>query len=176
MQLPFHGGEFWSYTGGPHLAWDAGSPYAAIDFAPPGEALGCVIVDDWVRAVADGTILRTGEGIVILDMDMDGNEGSGWVILYMHIETRDRIEIGEYVNAGDVIGHPSCEGGISSGTHVHIARKFNGEWIPADGNVPFNLDGWISAGTGEEYVGTMTRDGVVVIAFEGNSPTSLIQR
>ena len=176
MQLPFHEGEFWSYTGGPHLAWDAGSPYAAIDFAPPGEALGCVLVDDWVRAVADGLILRTGEGIVILDMDMDGNEGSGWVILFMHIEARDRVEVGEYVKAGDVIGHPSCEGGISSGTHAHIARKFNGEWIPADGNVPFNLDGWISAGTGEEYVGTMTRNGLVVIAFEGNSPTSLIQR
>ena len=86
MQLPFQAGEIWSYTGGPHLAWDAGSPFGAIDFAPPGEALGCVIVDDWVRAVAPGLVLRSGDGVVILDMDMDGNDGTGWVILYMHIE------------------------------------------------------------------------------------------
>jgi LasA protease len=176
MQLPFTEGEIWSYTGGPHLAWDAGTPFAAIDFAPPGEALGCVIVDDWVRAIADGKVIRTGDGVVILDMDMDGNEGSGWVVLYMHIETRDRVTAGTFVKAGDTIGHPSCEGGISSGTHVHIARKFNGEWIAADGPTPFNLDGWISAGSGEEYVGTLTRGGVVVIAYEGNSSTSLIQR
>jgi murein DD-endopeptidase MepM/ murein hydrolase activator NlpD len=176
MHLPFGEGEIWSFTGGPHLAWDAGTPFGAIDFAPPGEALGCVVVDDWVTAVADGLVIRTGDGVVMLDLDLDGNEGTGWVVLYMHIESRDRVQPGVFLRAGEPVGHPSCEGGLSSGTHVHLARKLNGEWIAADGDVPFILDGWISAGTGEEYVGTLTRNGVVVEAFEGNSTVNLIQR
>lgn len=175
MDLPFGVGETWSLTGGPHLSWDNGTPFGAIDFAPPGEALGCVVVEDWVRAVAEGLVTRTGVGTVILDLDLDGNEGTGWVILYMHIENRDRVQPGTFLKAGDPVGHPSCEGGLSTGTHVHLARRFNGEWIAADGQVPFNLDGWISAGTGEEYVGTLTKNGVVVEAFEGNSDVNLIQ-
>jgi hypothetical protein len=35
------------------------------------------------------------------------------------------------VKTGDRIGHPSCEGGAANATHVHIARRYNGEWIPA---------------------------------------------
>ena len=176
LLLPFGPGEIWAFTGGPHLAWDAGTPFGAIDFAPPGEAQGCVESDAWVTAVANGVVTRTGDGQVILDLDGDGNEGSGWVILYMHIETRDRVQPGTLLRAGDRVGHPSCEGGISTGTHVHIARKFNGEWISALGPVSFNLSGWISAGTGEEYVGTLTRNGVVLENFEGNSTVNQIQR
>ena len=174
--LPFGPGEAWSFTGGPHLAWDAGTPYGAIDFAPPGDALGCVQSDAWVTAVANGVVTRTGDGQVIQDLDGDGNEGSGWVILYMHIETRDRVQPGIPVRAGDRIGHPSCEGGISSGTHVHLARKFNGVWMSALGPVPFNLSGWVSAGTGEEYVGTLTRNGMVLNNFEGRSPNNQVER
>jgi LasA protease len=174
--LPFNPGESWAFTGGPHLAWDAGTPYAALDFAPPGEALGCVDTNAWVTAVADGVVTRTGEGVVILDLDGDGNEGTGWVILYMHIESRDRVQPGKLIRAGESLGHPSCEGGISTGTHVHLARKFNGVWIPADAAVPFVLSGWVASGTGEEYVGKLTRNGFVVESFEGNNPINQIQR
>ena len=176
MLLPFGPGETWSFTGGPHLSWDAGTPYGALDFAPPGEAQGCVETDAWVTAVAGGVVTRTGNGEVILDLDGDGNEGTGWVILYMHIESRDRVQPGTIMQSGERVGHPSCEGGVSSGTHVHLARKFNGEWISAIGSVPFNLSGWISAGTGEEYEGTLSRNGVVVENFEGNSSINQIQR
>jgi LasA protease len=174
--LPFAAGETWSFTGGPHLAWDAGSPYGALDFAPPGEAQGCVEVDYWVTAVADGVVTRTGTGEVIQDLDGDGNEGSGWVILYMHIEARDRVQPGTFLQSGERVGHPSCEGGISSGTHVHLARKFNGEWQSAMGPTPFNLSGWISSGTGEEYVGTLTRNGVEVQSYAGNGTINKIER
>ena len=176
LLLPFGPGEIWAFTGGPHLSWDAGSPYGALDFAPPGEALGCVESNNWVSAVADGLVTRTGDGVVILDLDGDGNEGTGWVFLYMHIESRDRVQLGTFLRAGEPVGHPSCEGGISSGTHVHLARKFNGVWIPAVGPVPFNLSGWVVSGTGEEYVGSLTRNGVVVESFEGNNTINQIQR
>ena len=167
MQLPFESGAVWSYTGGPHGGWDFGSAWAALDFAPPGEALGCVTSDAWVVAVANGWIVRAENGAVIQDLDNDGYEQTGWNVLYMHIETRDRIQPNTYVYAGEPIGHPSCEGGISNGTHLHLARKYNGEWISADGTLPFNLDGWISSGNGIEYDGYLRRGDVVYEALEG---------
>jgi hypothetical protein len=103
-------------------------------------------------------------GEVVQDLDDDGFEGTGWVVLYMHLGSEGRIPLGERVRAGDRLGHPSCEGGISSGTHVHLARRYNGEWIPADGILPFVMDGWVSAGLGSEYDGTMRRGDVVLEA------------
>jgi murein DD-endopeptidase MepM/ murein hydrolase activator NlpD len=157
MRLPFESGTTWSFTGGPHSAWGIGAAWAALDFAPPGYALGCVWSDAWVTAVADGKILRAENGEVVQDLDGDGYEQTGWVVLYMHIAAADRVQPGDTVRAGDRIGHPSCEGGVSNGTHLHLARRYNGEWIAADGALPFNLDGWVSAGLGQEYDGTMTR-------------------
>jgi LasA protease len=167
MQLPFEPGITWSYTGGPHGGWDSGSGWSALDFAPPGEPAGCVLSDAWVVAIADGWIVRASDGAVVQDLDNDGYEQTGWNILYMHIESRERIQPNTYVYAGERLGHPSCEGGFSNGTHVHLARKYNGEWISADGNIPFNLDGWISSGDGYEYDGFLTRGGTVLEALEG---------
>jgi LasA protease len=176
FQLPFGPGEEWSFTGGPHGGYGDGSAWAGIDFAPPGDALGCVQSDVWVQAVADGTVVRTGNGQVIQDLDGDGYEQTGWTILYLHIETRDRVETGTKLKAGDPIGHPSCEGGVSNGTHVHLARRYNGEWISADGSIPFNLDGWISSGDGTEYNGFLRRDGQVVEAWDSRKPENQIKR
>jgi len=165
MQLPFEVGKTWSFTSGPHSAWGTGSGWAALDFAPPGYAYGCVLSNEWVVASADGVVSRIDEGVVILDLDGDGYEQTGWVLLYLHVEERDRVPSGVALHAGDRIGHPSCEGGVSTGTHIHIARKYNGEWIPADGSLPFVLDGWVSAGQGREYNGTLSRGSVIVEAY-----------
>lgn len=183
MQLPFEKGQVWSFTGGPHGGWGDGSAWAALDFAPPGEALGCVVSDAWVVAVADGQIVRSDEGAVVQDLNvsssavpMDGLEQSGWTVLYMHIESRERVPAGRYLRAGERIGHPSCEGGFSSGTHVHLARRYNGEWIPADQDLPFVLDGWVSKGTGTPYDGFLVRGGQTIEALEGRHPENAIQR
>jgi LasA protease len=176
MQLPFERSEPWSYTGGPHGGWGSGSAWAALDFAPPGEALGCVTSDSWVVAVADGLIVRAGNGAVVQDLDGDGYEQTGWTILYGHIETRDRVRPGTFLQAGERIGHPSCEGGVSTGTHLHLARRYNGEWIPADQEISFELDGWVSSGAGYEYDGYLSKDGESVEAWEGRDPKNEIQR
>ncbi len=176
LQLPFEPGVVWSFTGGPHGGWDDGSAWAALDFAPPDDQLGCVQSDDWVAASADGSILRAGNGAVIQDLDGDGYEQTGWVLLYMHVETRDRVQPGTFLHAGERIGHPSCEGGVSSGTHVHLARRYNGMWIAADQSLPFVLDGWVSRGSGAVYDGFLERNGKSIEAYAGQSPQNSIQR
>ena len=121
-------------------------------------------------------IVRAGEGAVVQDLDSDGYEQTGWTILYMHIETRDRVQPGTFLRAGDRIGHASCEGGFSNGTHVHIARRYNGEWIPADQDIPLVLDDWVSVGTGTEYDGYLQKNGISMEAWDGRSPENTIRR
>jgi len=176
MELPFKIGETWSFTGGPHGGWDNGSAWAALDFAPPREEPGCYPNASWVTAVADGRILRARNGAVIQDLDNDGYEQTGWVVFYMHIETSERVQPDTYLFTGEPVGHPSCEGGISTGTHLHLARKYNGEWISADGSIPFNLGGWISSGNGIQYDGFLTRGNQVIEAWEGIQDVNQITR
>jgi hypothetical protein len=82
--------------------------------------------------------------------------------MYFHIETRDRVPVGTWVETGDKIGHPSCEGGVSTGTHTHVVRKFNGEWILAGGPLPFSMSGWVAINGSEPYKGSLIRGSEVV--------------
>lgn len=177
LQLPFEEGVIWNFTGGPHGGWADGSAWAALDFAPPGEALGCVESSAWVVAVADGIVTHTGDGQVLLDLGEDGNHHTGWAVFYMHIDSHERVTEGSVLRAGDRIGHPSCEGGFSTGTHLHIARKYNGEWIPADqGDLPFVMDGWTSYGSGYVYEGWLQKGNRSVIADNGRTEENEIVR
>jgi len=164
LALPFAIGQTWAFTGGPHTAYGTGEPRAAIDFAPPTVVGGCSPSDEFVIAIADGQIVRTEPAIAVLDLDKDGDENTGWVIFYLHLGTNNKVNQGILVKEGDPIGHPSCEGGRSTGTHVHIARKYNGEWIQADGPLAFNLEGWIAGNGKQEYEGTLKKHGRTVEA------------
>lgn len=175
MDLPFERGATWAFTGGPHAGWDSGSAWAALDFAP-SDVAGCAMSQEWVTAVANGFIVRATDGQVIQDLDGDGYEQTGWDVLYMHIAAQDRVEAGAYVYAGDRIGHPSCEGGIANAAHLHLVRKYNGEWIPADGTLPFVLSGWTSSGDGIEYDGYLKRGTSTLEAVEGISDLNQITR
>ena len=176
MQLPFERDVVWAYTSGPHGGWGDGSAWAALDFAPFSNSRGCFMSDYWIVAVADGLIVRSKDGAVVQDLDSDGKEQTGWTVLYMHVETRDRVNEGRYLKAGERIGHPSCEGGFSNGTHVHLSRRYNGEWISADGEIPFVLDGWTSASAGNIYDGYLTKGSTRLEAYNGSSTINAIQR
>ena len=176
FQLPFEPGVSWIFTGGPHGGWADGSAWSALDFAPPSEVLGCVQNENWVVAVADGLIVRTGEGAVVQDLDGDGYEQTGWTVLYMHIESRERVAEGTYLHTGERVGHPSCEGGYSTGTHVHIARRYNGEWVAINSSIPFVMDGWTAVDTGEYYGGYLQKGDKIIEPCECTEIENMIQR
>jgi LasA protease len=164
LKFPFVKGKTWFLTGGPHPGWGEGFPFSALDFAPPANNSGCTVSTEWVAAVADGVLARTESGLAMLDLDGDGDERTGWVILYLHLSSVDAAPQGKILKAGDVVGHPSCERGHATGTHVHVVRKYNGEWIAADGVIPFNLEGWIAHSTGVAYEGSLTRAAKTITA------------
>lgn len=184
MQLPLEPGVAWYFTGGPHAGWGTGSAWAALDFGPPDDQTGCFVSTAWVAAVAPGLIVRSDQGAVVQNLQGINNEQTGWTVLYLHIAAKDRAPAGTLVKAGDRIGHASCEGGVANAAHMHLARRYNGVWISADrgpdpalpGALPFNLDGWISQGTGNEYDGILTRNGTKIEAYDGRSPSNQIQR
>lgn len=148
--LPFRKGEAWAFTNGPHSAWygrskeaEVPQPRAALDFAPTSMEAGCVPSTKVVLAAAPGLVVRTGSGLVVLDLDGDGHEQTGWVLVYLHVSAEGRPPEGAWVDSGDILGYPSCEGGFATGTHIHLARKYNGEWVLAAGPLPFALSGWV---------------------------------
>jgi len=172
--LPFESGKQWNFTGGPHTGWGKGEPYAAIDFAPTGVS-ECNATSEWVVAMADGLVVRSLADGLTIDLDGDGDERTGWVLFYLHLALDSRPKVGQSVQTGQKIGHPSCEGGESTGTHVHIARKYNGEWILADGPLAFNLSGWQVHNGARAYDGTLTRFSRTVIASTSSEGKSAIR-
>ena len=158
LELPFMPGRTWSYTGGPHPAWGDTTPWAALDFTPPAVGTGCGYSTEPATAMAAGIVTRSAEAAIVLDLDGDGNEHTGWVIFYYHMELDTLPPVGTVVKTGDPLGHGSCDGGRATGTHIHVARRFNGEWIPAEGPLPFVMSGWTAHSGGEVYKGSMTFD------------------
>ena len=67
--FPFTAGETWVLTGGPHTGWGSQMPWAALDFAPPAVVGGCIPTNKLTVAVADGVVVRSEPGVVMLDLD-----------------------------------------------------------------------------------------------------------
>ncbi len=185
LVFPFEPGVKWSFTGGPHNGWGQINPniygvshsvYSAIDFAPAAEKSGCVPTNTWVTAAAPGLVVRSENGVVMVDLDGDGYEQTGWNLLYLHIATKDRVPVGTWLETNDRIGHASCEGGVSTGTHLHFARKYNGEWVTADGPIPFVLSGWRVVAGDKPYQGTLVRgDEVIKSDLQGQAWSNIIR-
>jgi hypothetical protein len=166
LALPWSQGELWFLTGGPHGGWGDGSAWSALDFVPDEGYLGCQAADSWATAAAPGLVIYSQDGEVLIDLDEDGREETGWVLFYLHVASEGRVAVGTRVRTGDRVGHPSCEGGFSESTHLHLARKYNGEWIAADGPLPLVLSGWQARSPGQEYEGSVVRGGQERIACE----------
>jgi LasA protease len=176
LHLPFQPGQTWTLTGGPHTGFGDGQPLAALDFAPPSEHSGCFVPEsrNYAAAIASGPVVRSDIGLVVQDLDGDGDERTGWVIVYFHIATPGKARVGQMLQTGDKVGSPSCEGGRTTGTHVHIARKYNGEWVLADGPLAFNLEGWVAHNGSRAYLGGLTRGSAMIEACDCSDAYSQI--
>jgi len=176
LLLPFRPGEEWSFTGGPHITWQTGTPRGAVDFAPITGEPPCSVSTRWTTAAAPGLVVRSERNVVAIDLDGDGDEGTGWVLVYMHIAEKDRPFVGLQVDRDDPIGHPSCEGGSSTGTHVHFARKYNGEWVDVGDPLPMVLSGWRVFAGERRYEGFMQKGDQIVSAVPyGSSDAKIIR-
>ena len=176
LVFPFAPGEDWSLTAGPHATWQTGTPRGAIDFAPIIEEPRCAVSIRWVTAAAPGLVVRSSRGVVAIDLDGDGDEGTGWVLIYLHVASKDRVPVGTWLEQDDPVGHPSCEGGIATGTHLHFTRKFNGEWLGVGGPLPLVIDGWQAVAGEDRYEGWLVRGEETISAAPNNEGNSAVIR
>ena len=176
LELPFPPGEYWSFTSGPHWAWNYGTPRGALDFAPANNEGRCEVSKQWATASAAGLVVRAENNAVSLDLDGDGLEQTGWELVYLHLADEGLVQLGAYVQVNDPLGHPSCEGGSSTGTHLHLARKYNGEWLDAEWLAPFVLSGYLVKGNGANYQGELVKGDLVIAACPYGCQGSLIKR
>jgi LasA protease len=176
LALPFLPGLRWSFTAGSHAAWQTGTPRAALDFAPVTGDPTCAVSTEWTTAAVPGLVVRSLRGTLALDLDNDGDEGTGWVLVYMHVAEEGRAALGTQLSLDGLVGHPSCERGNATGSHVHFTRKYNGEWIPTDGSLPLILDGWQAFAGEGKYEGTLVRAYQTVTASSYGKTGSSIYR
>lgn len=168
LSLPWEVGKGFYFTSGPHGGYVDGSGWAAIDFGPPDVLGNCFYSAEPATAAADGVVVVARPGEIYLDLDGDGNIQTGWVLLYLHtaLDVDTPVQVGQHLKKGDVIGYASCEAGLSNSSHVHFARRYNGEWLAAGGPVPMNLDGWVVQPNLVPYDGKMVRGDETRISCE----------
>ncbi|MGH2628464.1 MAG: LysM peptidoglycan-binding domain-containing protein, partial [Anaerolineales bacterium] len=94
LTLPFLPNRIWEFTGGPHSSWGTTLPWGALDFAPPAVATGCAESGEWIAAPAAGVIVRSRDAAVVLDLDEDADDRTGWSLFFYHVSDRDRTLAG----------------------------------------------------------------------------------
>jgi LasA protease len=176
LELPFAPGEPWALTGGLHEDWDTGTPQGALDFAPITGETHCAVSRAWVQAVAAGVVTRSEKGLLQLALVDEEGKATGWELLYMHIAEKERTAAGMHVRVNEPLGHPSCEGGLASGSHVHLARLFHGEWIGAGDLFPYILSGWLALPGEKAYQSSLMRGDQVIVAHSDGTRQSWITR
>jgi LasA protease len=120
LKLPWSAGESW-ISGGTHSNTGFGSIWSSYDFQNPAcFGWGCTAN---VTAAHSGTVANYPDSQCSVKIIHDSGE---WQTRYYHMKDL-RIRAGDYVNEGQVIGRYAddhktaiCDGGFSTGPHVHF--------------------------------------------------------
>jgi len=132
LQFPFPVGESWA-AGGTHGDTGGGPPFSAMDFWKTYLPWGANLSNYWVSASTGGRVIRHSScSVEVID-------DSGWSSSYYHLDNV-RVTTGQRVtrntplaNYANNIGQALCNGGGSSGPHVHFSIKNNGVYKDLDG-------------------------------------------
>lgn len=126
MQLPWPTGQGW-YSGGAHSNTGSGYPYSSLDFNNGSGGWGSNT--PWVQAAHAGTVTRYSA------CNIRVTHTSGYATQYYHMDSL-QYRSGDYVNQGAWLGRYAnsynqalCQGGQSSGPHVHFSLLQNGYFV-----------------------------------------------
>ncbi|MCU7819219.1 MAG: M23 family metallopeptidase [gamma proteobacterium symbiont of Lucinoma myriamae] len=132
LQFPFPVGESWA-AGGTHSDTGGGPPFSSMDFWKVYQNWGENTSNYWVSASTGGRVIKHSScSVEVID-------DSGWSSSYYHLDNV-RVTTGQRVtrntplaNYANNIGQALCNGGGSSGPHIHFSIKNNGEYKDLDG-------------------------------------------
>ncbi|KZN41441.1 peptidase M23 [Pseudoalteromonas luteoviolacea] len=126
MNLPWPSGYAW-YSGGAHSNTGSGYPYSSLDFNNGSGGWGSNT--PWVQAAHGGTVTRYSA------CNIRVTHSSGYATQYYHMDNL-QYGSGDYISAGAWLGRYAnnrsmalCQGGQSSGPHVHFSLLYNGRFI-----------------------------------------------
>ncbi|ESP92850.1 MULTISPECIES: M23 family metallopeptidase [Pseudoalteromonas] len=126
MNLPWPSGYAW-YSGGAHSNTGSGYPYSSLDFNNGSGGWGSNT--PWVQAAHGGKVTRYSA------CNIRVTHSSGYSTQYYHMDNL-QYSTGDYISAGDWLGRYAnnrnmalCQGGQSSGPHVHFSLLYNGRFI-----------------------------------------------
>ena len=163
LQLPFSPGERWSHRR-PHIAWGTGQCAGGARFCTGDRRAEVRRLARLITASAPGVVARSERNVVALDLDGDGLESTGWVLTCTWRMPAAHRPVTS--STATIRSAPVVRGRQRHGTHVHVARKFNGEWIAADGPLPFEMSGWRALAGERAYQGYLANGDRLVTSHE----------
>ncbi len=91
-----------------------------------------------VYSIMNGTITRL-DNLQLVVSQFGMPETQGWSIVYLGVAVKPGLKVGDELQIGQSIGQVDAGDWNAS---FWLARKYNGEWVPAGGAIPFNLGDW----------------------------------
>ncbi|HSN93644.1 MAG TPA: LysM peptidoglycan-binding domain-containing protein [Anaerolineaceae bacterium] len=123
-----------------------------------------------VFACIGGTITRLEPSQLVVSYE-GTQESQGWSVVYYGVKVKPGLKVGDKVEIGESLGHVDSSGWNAS---FWLARKFNGEWVGANGVVPFNLGGWKLAMDSDGRNLTMQKPELTIYSQPSKSQINLI--
>jgi murein DD-endopeptidase MepM/ murein hydrolase activator NlpD len=166
LQFPYPRGEAWTF-GGVHSNDGSGGDMSSIDFSKGWPQWGADTSNIWVAAAAGGVPSKISSCSFHID------HGGGWLTAYYHLDNIQSYSgsIQQNDRIGNIANNKTqalCNGGSSTGPHVHFTLRYNGALVAINGTA---LSGWvIHAGTSNyDYDHSdmwLIRDGVKKYAYQ----------